>query len=285
MAQGDGGWTAVTSALETFVESPDAAGLGIGIGYFGLHPPGRTPIDPLSPGSCDPSDYSRPEVPVEVLPRAKQAILDSLMRHTPGGAAPTEPALVGAVQYAIQRRLKDPLRRTLVVLITGGEPQGCMGSDLTTVSQVAAAGAAANPQILSFVVDVGNVGTLDSVALAGGTENARVALSSDDVVHALKEISGNSVRCRFGLLPGPTGVSFDYDRVNVYVEPAGGAETLVYHVERPEDCRAEIGGWYFDRRHGAGPTEFVLCPATCRGLPGTSRVKISVGCPTLDVPT
>jgi hypothetical protein len=245
------------------------------------------PIDPLSPGSCNPYDYSRPDVPISVLPAARQAISDSLASQTRGGAAPTGPALLGAIQYALQWQVTQPPGRTVVVLIAGGQPHGCAGNDLTTLAQVAAAGLGANPQIFTPVIAVGNAGTMDPVASAGGTGRAHVVQNTDEIVIALNEISQRAERCRFHLpLSFPVGVDVDFgfDKVNVYVEPAGGVRTLIHHVGRSDGCRADTGGWYFDRSFGAAPTTLLLCPATCRSLRGPSRVMIEIGCPTVDAP-
>ncbi len=279
MGQSDNRWSLVTGALKTFLESPDAVGLGVGIGYFGLHPPGTPPSDPLVPGSCNPLDYSRFDVPIDILPAAKQPLIDSLDRHTPGGARPTEPALLGAIQYAIQRN-KNLARRSVVVLITGGEPQGCTGNDFTTVSGVASAGMSAIPQIRSYVIAVGNAPNFDAVARAGGTERAYAPQSEVQIVDALKEISGRRKWCEFALPPPPPG--FDSNKIAVFVQPRGGLETPVERVGGLGDCGAETGGWYFDL--GDGSSSIVLCPATCNRLSGADRVKIAIGCSPGDPP-
>ena len=61
-------WTPIVNAIKAFVAAPDMAGVGVGLGYFGMHPPGTPPLDPTAPGSCNANDYARPDVPIDVLP-------------------------------------------------------------------------------------------------------------------------------------------------------------------------------------------------------------------------
>jgi hypothetical protein len=271
----EGRWSWVTSGLRTFVQSPDAQGLGVGIGYFPAHPAGMPPLDPTSPGSCNAGDYAQPDVPIGVLPAAALTIVESLGRRTPAGGTPTVPALQGAIAYASQWKVAHPGSNTLVVLITDGEPQGCEGNNVAEVTRAAAMGAAANPQILTHVIDVGNVGTLDPVAQAGGTPKVHVVRSSDQIVDALEEISGRAANCEFLLPRAPP--NFDFSKISVFIRPAGGADALVLRVAGPEACSAETGGWYVESR---GPeSAIVFCPATCSKVNGLTRVTIAIGCP------
>jgi hypothetical protein len=267
-------WSWVTSALRTFSQSPEAQGLGVGIGYFPAHPAGMPPVDPTSPGSCNPSDYARPDVPIGVLPAAALTIVESLGRRTPAGGTPMLPALQGAIMYASQWRFAHPGSNTLVVLITDGEPQGCTGNDLAAVTRAAAMGAAANPPILTHVIDVGNVRTLDPVAQAGGSPKAHVVQSSDQLVDALEEISGRAANCEF-LLPA-AAPNFDFSKISVIIRPAGGTDAVIAPVAGPQECSAETGGWYVESR-GANDA-IVLCPATCSKMNGLARVTIAIGC-------
>jgi hypothetical protein len=254
-------WGRVASALQAFVQSPDAEGLGVGIGYFG--------------SSCDPNDYARPDVPIGVVPAVAPAILDSLGRQMPGSGRPTQPALQGAMLY-VSQSVGVVGQRPLIVLITDGEPQGCNG-DIAAVSRAAAVGTVAIPQILTHVLDVGDVGMFDPVARAGGTEKARVAQTTDQIVDVLKGISGRKALCEF-VLPVTGRPEIDARKLNVFVQPLRGAEGLVVHVDGPESCDADSGGWYLDHGDG-GQTSIVFCPATCSRVTGTTRIRITLGCP------
>jgi hypothetical protein len=255
-------WGRVSSAIEAFVQSPDAEGLGVGIGYFG--------------SSCNPNDYARPDVPIGVVPAIAPAILDSLDRQTPGSGRPTLPALQGALMYASQSVGTQTGHRPLIVLITDGAPQGCNG-DIAAVSRAAALGTVAIPQVLTHVLDVGDVGMFDPVARAGGTEKARVAQTTEQIVDVLKEISGRKALCEF-VLPATGRPGIDAGKLNVFVQPVRGTESLVVRVEGPESCDADSGGWYLDHGDG-GQTSIVFCPATCSRVTGTTRIRITLGCP------
>src|SRR6185503_17869708 len=61
---------AVRTAAAAFLNDPESAGIGVGIGYFGYQCIGET--------SCNPDDYAVPKVPIGVLPANAGAILGSL---------------------------------------------------------------------------------------------------------------------------------------------------------------------------------------------------------------
>ncbi len=276
-------WGAVTSAIGTFVQEVGTNGVGVGIGYF---PTGTSATDPTDPGSCNASDYARPDVPIDVLPAVRQTILDSLGRNQPGGGTPTAPALQGALQYAMNWAVAHPARQTIVVLATDGEPQGCSGNDLNTVSQIAAAGAAANPPINTYVIGIGNVQGLNQVAQAGGTQQALVvqdANASQQFLLALRQIRGSSVGCRFSLPQTPKPI--DFTKVNVAYTTVGGEVHVIYHVNGPADCRADVGGWYYDTDAQGTPMAIELCPVSCREVTdGGGQIQVALGCTSVPPP-
>jgi hypothetical protein len=136
-------WVAVTGALKSFVQAPNAAGLGVGIAYFpivdtstpclpcgggcstcinGCCPTFSGPCDAtctsglcinnqcgkIPADSCNLADYSTPEVPISVLPGNQAALVGSLNAHTPKGGTPTAPALEGAISYARSYNAQNP---------------------------------------------------------------------------------------------------------------------------------------------------------------------------------
>jgi hypothetical protein len=274
-------WIFVTNGIIDAVSSPALMGIGLGVGYFGLHPAGSPPADPSAPGSCNASDYARPAVPIAVLPAGGAEVTESLRQRTPGGGTPTRPALQGALQYAAQWALAHPARKTVVVLVTDGAPQGCAGDDLTTVSQIAAAGVSQVPQILTYVIAVGGVQGLDQVAEAGGTQRAFTVDDSNtrqQVLDALKQISGRVVGCEFTLPHADRPI--DFGKVNVYHQPVGGRDRIIFYVDDPADCSVADGGWYFVRDASGVPASIKLCETSCDTVQGGGSVSIFFGCPT-----
>jgi hypothetical protein len=279
-------WGPVTNAIRTFVQSQEMAGVGVGIGYFGFHP-GGPPADLTAPGSCNATDYATPAVPMGVLPMVAQPIIDSLAANAPGGGTPTHPALQGAMQYATQWAVQNPTHKVVVVLATDGEPQGCTGNDIGTVSQVAQAGAAANPQINTYVIGVGNVQGLNQVAQAGGTNQAFIvqdANANQQFLQAMRQIRGQALGCQFNI-PKPMGMLPDFTKVNVEHTPTSGGAGIIYHVESAADCRADTGGWYYEKDASGTPTAIKACPQSCQKLvDGGGRVDIAVGCTSITPP-
>jgi hypothetical protein len=271
-------WTPVTSAIRAFVEAPGNAGVGVGLGYFGFHPNGP-PANPTEPGSCSPNDYATPDVAIDVVPNVRQPIIDSLGRNQPGGARPTQPALQGALQYATQWAVTHPDRAVSVVLATDGEPQGCTG-DIGTVSQLAAAGAAYNPRITTYVVAIGDVDGLNQIAQAGGTGQAFIVQDSNagqQFLNALNQIRGPGLGCEF-TLPRTT-LPVDYQKVNVIHAPPGGGQRIIYFVDGPGDCRPDTGGWYYLLDVLRNPTAIRLCPVSCTEVSNAGgRLDIAFGC-------
>jgi hypothetical protein len=278
-------WVPVTNALRQFVESPEMEGVGVGLGYFGNQIP---PPLLLEPGSCNANDYARPDVPIEVLPNVRQRIIDSLNAHMPLGGTPTTPALQGAMQYATQWANMHVDRKTIVVLATDGEPQGCadqgVPNDIGAASQVAAAGAAANPAINTYVVGIGNVQGLNQIAQAGGSRMAYIVQGGNGqaFLDAMKQIRGIALGCEYEI-PRPDGKLPDFTKVNMYHTPTGGSEGVIYHVKDANDCGK--GGWYYDRDPQGNPIGIKVCPDSCKQLvDGGGRIDIQVGCSSIPPP-
>jgi hypothetical protein len=275
-------WTPIVSAIKAFVASPEMDGVGVALNYFGFFPPGQPPTDPNSPGSCNANDYARPAVPIEVLPNVRQKIENSLNAATPGGSTPTHPALQGAMQYLTVHALTNPGRRPFVVLATDGEPQGCSGNDVNTVAQVAQAGAAATPRIVTYVIGVGsNLHALNQIAQAGGSTQAFLvdAGNNQQFLDAMKQVRGTIAGCEFSVPRGAGGTAIDFTRLNLLHTPAGSVESLVYHVNGLADCRADTGGWFYERDAQGNPVSVKLCPASCKSITdGGGRLDFAVGC-------
>jgi hypothetical protein len=274
MSLGVDRWTPITTAIKNFVLAPEAAGTGLGIGYFGVYPDGPL-ADPTTPPSCEPSDYERPDVPITVLPDARPLIVASLDAHHPAGETPTTPALQGTMRYALAWAAAHPERRTVVVLITDSEPQGCTGNDVPAVAKVAAAALASTPSVETHVIGIGNVTGIFEIAQAGGTTATIVpdgqdANSGPFTLEVLHTIRKNATLCEF-VLPVPAGQALDFDHLHMVYQPTGGeAERLGYVGER--GCTVQGGGWYYV----ASAHSATLCPFDCERvlLDGTVRLEL-----------
>jgi hypothetical protein len=250
-------------AVSSFVTSPAAAGIGVGIGHF-------------SAGSgCDVATYARPDVPIAALPANATAINNAIMGIMPGGNTPTLPALQGALQYATTYTQMTPGRTASVVFITDGIPNGCTGNTIAASAMAAANAFAANPSIKTYVIGLGATASLDQIALAGTNNMTHYFPATGDVTAmltaALTQIAG-AVTCDYTI---PAGV--DPSKVNIQVTVGGGMTQVVGGVANAAACGAQ-GGWYYD----AMKTHITLCPQTCDPLKATtgSKVQVLYGCPT-----
>jgi len=155
-------WEATTMALNSFVASPQSAGIGIGLGFFAAGGGGN--------GQCNIMNYATPVVPIAPLPGNATAFTMAVAAMMPNGGTPTTPALTGAIQYAQAYTMQQAGARTAAVLfVTDGLPSdGCNPrSSVMNATTAAANGFAATPSIKTFVVGLGSTATLDAIALAG----------------------------------------------------------------------------------------------------------------------
>jgi hypothetical protein len=300
-------WAAVTQATIAFVQSPDSAAIGVGIGYFGRAAPGIE--------DCLVNVYAQPEVPIAVLPGNAQAIVNSINRHRPLSETPTAAALTGAIQHAKDWQNRNPMHPVFVLLVTDGEPSvgvsapnplsTCYNNTQQTVQgtvDAAKAGASGTPPIKTFVLGVGpQLANLDQIAVAGGTQKAYLISGgnvADQVVTALNTIRGTISRtvtktvtktvpipldCEW-VMPAPMGnKDQDPEKVNVNFL-SGGALTKLGKVGSQADCASFQNGWYYD--DPAAPTKIIACPTTCDSIKASTdgKIDILVGCDTYIAP-
>jgi hypothetical protein len=311
---GGGGtkWSAVASALTTFVQQPQSSGIGVGIQYFPLSSgascnvlqcasdadcgAGCGPCEMPVPGfgvctgfgatdSCTVSDYATPDVEIAVLPGNAAAISTSVASHSPSGGTPTSAALEGAVSHASAWAAANPGHVVVVVLATDGDPSSC-NTDPAYINGVAATGASGTPPILTFVIGVGgSTSALDGIAAAGGTGQAFMIDQDPDVqqafIAALEAIQGQALPCAY-LIPEPEpGETLDFGKVNVSYTPDGGMAEQLPKVVSEADCPPGELAWYYD--DNAAPTQILLCPDTCAALSQDTAgtVEIVLGCETI----
>ncbi len=303
-------WTAVTSALDAFVQQPSAAGLGVGLQYFGLSAGGMTcptmcttdtdcgacgPCQNFgffgicagaaAGDSCTASDYATPEVEIAPLPGVAQSIISSIAAHSPNTSTPTSAALQGAVDHAKAWQTSHPNHVVVAVLATDGDPSEC-DTDLGHINAIAAAGFSGTPKVRTFVVGVGSSLTaLNGIAAAGGTSQAFIVDTNQNTnqqfLAALNAIQGTALSCSYQV-PVPSMGTPDYGAVNVQYTPGGGGSPVVIpNVPSAAQCPANGDAWYYD--NPTSPTQIILCGSSCSkvGADTTGKIDIVLGCSTV----
>jgi hypothetical protein len=81
-------WPFTLDAVKQFVKAPESAGISMGFKFFG------------SDDVCDPQAYATPAVPIAPLPD-NAANIEAALPFMPIESTPTQPALQGAITYAI----------------------------------------------------------------------------------------------------------------------------------------------------------------------------------------
>lgn len=302
-------WSAVTSALSSFLTQPGLSGIGVGIQYFGQPPAGSmqcassctTDADcgPAACGpcfvgicfggavagdSCDPADYAKPDVEIAPLPGVAQAIITSMSKHGPSTGTPISAALQGGIDHCKDWASSHPGHVVVQVFATDGEPSGC-DEDQSHINAIAAAGANGSPKVLTFAIGVGSsLFNLNGIASAGGTGQAFLVDTSQNTnqqfLDALNKIRGAALGCQY-TLPMPTEGMPDYGKVNVQYTPgSGGAPQVFDHYPNKAACPPGGDGWYYD--DNASPTLINLCDSTCDKVGADTKGKIDIllGCKT-----
>ena len=269
-------WEAIAQAIDAFVKDPKSAGIGVGIQYFPLK-------FGTSKGSCNASDYAKPEVAIAPLPANAQAITASVAKHGPTPSTPTFPALTGAVSYAQTYAAANPAHTVAVVLATDGEPTECAPLDIPSVAGVAAKGLTGPQKVLTFVIGVGtSLGNLDAIAKAGGSQKAFLVDAGGDVVQqfstALAAIHGQALACAYEIPKPDSGLPTEFDKVNVQVTLGAAAPAVLPYVDSEANCDPQKGGWHYD--DAKAPTQILLCAQSCGAVAGdaVAQVDVLLGC-------
>ncbi|HTV20027.1 MAG TPA: vWA domain-containing protein [Polyangiaceae bacterium] len=274
---------AVRDAIGEFLNDPNSAGIGVGLGLFGQQDIGQT--------SCDVATYGAPAVEVGALPDQANALTTALSGLAPTGETPTGPALRGACDYARDYRATTEQHQVVLLLLTDGRPEApttCRGGQGTCCPSLDDAVAAAEQcrnevGIRTFVLGVGPLlDNLEQIAVAGGTEQAYLVNGGDvgtEVVRALNRIRGSAaIPCDLALPEAPLGDALALDEVNLEYEGAECARTPFSSVPTAADC-ADEDGWYYDNPDS--PSRIQLCPRSCDRVSGPGgNLYYSVGCAT-----
>lgn len=267
-------WEALRGAVQSFTESPSAADIRAGIGFFSRSGGGDDARD------CDPDAYAAPSVPIGLVSDNGPDLVTAIDDVSPGGFTPTVPALQGAITYARGWAQDNPGRATLVVLVTDGFPTQCV-NDPDQISQAARAGYESAEHIRTFVIGVGDVAklNLDNYARAGGTKKAYLTDQGDvtrTFVDALNNITSRALACEYQLPPAPDGMKLDPERVQVvYTPSSGGAEEIPSISSLGACAKNQNGGWYYD--DATNPSKITMCPCTCARFQA-GRVDVRLGC-------
>jgi hypothetical protein len=253
-------WPFVLQALNGFITSPSAAGIGVGLQLFGE--------------SCNVADYATPKVPIAPLPGNAQALSGAFPILPTSGTA-TRPALEGAISHARAWAESHPDSKTVVLLVTDGLPDEC-ASTVTNVADVARAGFSGSPSIPTYVIGLPLLEPLNPIAVAGGTERAYAAdpTNAQALIDTLNAVRGVALPCDYAL-PANTA---DRGLVNLDYRGSDGSVTRIPQVTGAAACPASGQGWYYD---GGTPGRIVACDATCSTFKsGGGQVDVVLGCPT-----
>lgn len=259
-------WLPVGAAMKGFFADAASKGLSASLTFF-----------PSITNSCALADYAAADVALRALP--DPLFSQTLDATAPKGDTPTRAAVSGAILQAQAVRQARPTDKTVLVLVTDGEPFGCGVTNATEqaqeVSRVSADVAAVKATIPTYVIGVGpSVAALDAVATAGGTTAFHVqvgtpAQTTQQLIAAMAQIRSQSARCDFDIPIPPDGRKVDLDKVNVVVErPGQPPATLPFD----KDCTG--AGFRFDPP--AAPTKVLLCPAACDDVRATAGGKVNV---------
>jgi hypothetical protein len=305
-------WSAVTGAINAFVHQPGLDGIAVGLQYFGVPTMtgatctaltcmqdsdcGAAACGPCQFGfcvgtlsqvgdSCNASDYAIPAVEIAPLPGVAGQITSSIAMHSATTGTPTSAALQGAVDHAQAWASSHPGDVVAVIFATDGDPSEC-DTDLGHIDAIAAAGAAASPKILTFVIGVGSsLSALNGIAAAGGTIQAYLVDTGGNVnmqfLAAMNAIRGEALGCVYSI-PLPTdGSAPNYGAVNVvYTDGSGMMQTFPYVPDKAH-CPASGNAWYYD--NAQAPMHILLCDSTCSLVQGDTggEVDITLGCATV----
>lgn len=262
----------------------------------------------VTAGDCRPATYAAAAADIAELPAAAPGLLSVLdvAMPDPDGLTPTGPALAGAIQQASAWASAHPDHQVVAVLATDGMPtleaKGMLCAPVRTeeqlaaVPEIAAAGHAGDPSIMTFVIgvvgpdDLSAPGTLNAIARSGGSGDAFIVDTQGDVAmqfrDALNQIRASGLSCDLLVPQAEVGKTLDYGTVNVVFDDGSGSSLLGY-VGSAAACDTGKGGWYFDKDpdQGQTPERILVCPDTCAKFRAIDMgsVQIKLGCVRHDV--
>lgn len=268
----------VSKAFKAFLGSSRAEGIQAAMTLF----------PNTEKNACSVSSYEKLDVPVTALPNAKP-FSDALPKTSElGGTSegtPTLPALRGVLPVAKANADAHPEAKTVVVLITDGDPNNCTGQnvksgDKNNLENIGKEVEKYKDTVPTYVIGVGNLTKLNSIAEKGGTEKAIIVEVNDDpsvtekqFADKIDEIRLKALSCELDIPAPPAGEKLDFDKINVSYTPSSAAKKLLAY---DPSCKGD--GWRFD--DASAPTKIVLCTSTCGAVKDDPKGTIGVefGC-------
>jgi hypothetical protein len=283
-------WDPMRAGMLAFFSDPSSSSISAALSFF--------PVNGDLAAACG-GPYDRPEA---ASPRglslmalatddAKNTFISLLQNTAPEGGTPTLPALQGGVRLAREIASAHPGAKTVVVLVTDGEPgfyvdgqvqNGCPDNDVSHVAETAAGALAGTPSIPTYVVGIGpSLDSLHAIARAGGTEQATIMSDADPSAtsanfhRTLAAIRTQQFSCDFPLPTPPPEQTFE--SVNVVFASSAGTEAV---IPRNDDC-SPGGGWHYDVANA--PRKIVLCSESCDEIQPDpeGELRVVFGCATV----
>lgn len=277
-------WRQAVSGLKAFLKDPETAGLRVALRFFS----DDEPMAGCTMQGCSIDACAEPLVRVDALVAdageldAQEVKLVDALDHTfprSGLGTPIYPALGGALQWASTYRTEHPSERTVVVLVTDGEPNGC-NQDIGDISALAAQ-AAANFEISTYAIGLegSNEAQLDRIASAGHTTRGIFiganTNAESELLRALNTIRGQTMSCDFALPVSTSGKAADPNHVNVNLSSPDGSVGL-FRVDSAADCVGGRAAWYYD--NPTAPSRIHLCPSACEAAGQVADIDVAMGC-------
>ncbi len=270
-------WTPVTTAFKGFLQSATSEGVKASLTTF----PAK------GSNNCKLAGYSTLDVALTDLPNASSSAFNGAL----GGAndlgdendgTPTLWAVRGVLPLAKANAEANPDAKTVVVLVTDGEPQQCDGSgdNANNADNVVKEIEKFKDVVPTYVIGVGtNTTNLNRFAEAGNTKAAILINvgnpeeTQTQFTNTVNDIRLSSISCELNIPAPPSGQTLDFDKINVGYTPADGSKQALTY-----DSSCASSGWKFDNE--AAPSKIVLCASTCTALKNDPKgtVGVEFGC-------
>jgi hypothetical protein len=177
------------SAVETFVQDTDSAGLSVGVMYY--------PRTSGSTALCTAASYATPDVTIAPLPANAGPIVASMT----GKQADKVSVILGPLEGAIGivrawATTAQPTAPGAVVMINdGGMGNGCSSETVAQAVAIATAGYGGTPSVVTHIISVGTDGTTkdqqwwnQAPPAGGGTYTATANGGQMLILQALRNI-------------------------------------------------------------------------------------------------